>query len=142
MSRRLAVALAVSGVVVASLGFTSLGGASVRALSATVIPRAKYALNAGKVGGLKVSRAPQEGLPGRTGLRARPERRAPAGIGAARAIRGRVGLKVFPARLELPGPTAPPAHPARAPCRTCSPRDPTPYLGAMCDGRRPPGSRP
>lgn len=61
MSRRLAIALMLTGVVVASLGFTSLGGASVRALSATVIPRAKYALNAGKVGGLKVSRAPRAG---------------------------------------------------------------------------------
>ena len=54
MSRRLAIALALTGVVVVSLGFTSLGGASVRALSAKVIPKAKYALNAAKVGGLKV----------------------------------------------------------------------------------------
>jgi hypothetical protein len=61
MSRRLAIALTLTGVVVAALGFTSLGGASVRALSATVIPKAKYALNAGKVGGLKVSRAPRAG---------------------------------------------------------------------------------
>jgi hypothetical protein len=61
MSRRLAIALALTGVVVASLGFTSLGAASVRALSASVVPRVKYALNAAKVGGLKVSRTPRAG---------------------------------------------------------------------------------
>jgi Collagen triple helix repeat (20 copies) len=61
MSRRLAIALPLGGLVVAFLGFTSLGEASVSAMSARVVSKVKYAANAGKVGGLKVSRTPRAG---------------------------------------------------------------------------------
>lgn len=43
------------------LGFTSLGAASVRSVSARIVPRAKYATNAGALGGFKVSRTPRAG---------------------------------------------------------------------------------
>lgn len=43
------------------LGFTSLGEASIRSAKASVVPSVNYALNAGAVGGTKVSRAPRGG---------------------------------------------------------------------------------
>jgi Collagen triple helix repeat (20 copies) len=59
---RLPVALGIAGLLVGVLGFTSLGEASVRSLSGRVlVPRAKYALNAGAVGGVKVSKTPKKG---------------------------------------------------------------------------------
>jgi hypothetical protein len=59
--RRLPIALAVVGLLVGVLGYTSIGQASVHAISASVVPRAKYALNAGAVGHVKVSRKPRAG---------------------------------------------------------------------------------
>jgi hypothetical protein len=44
-----------------TLGFTSLGAASVRSVSARIVPRVAYAKNAGAVGGFKVSRKPRAG---------------------------------------------------------------------------------
>lgn len=61
LKRRLPIALGVTGLLVGILGFTSLGEASVRHLSASVVPRAKYATNAGAIGGVKVSRTPKGG---------------------------------------------------------------------------------
>jgi hypothetical protein len=60
-SRLLPIALGVAGLLVGILGFTSLGEASVQHLSASVVPRAKYATNAGAVGGVKASRKPRAG---------------------------------------------------------------------------------
>jgi hypothetical protein len=59
--RSLPLALGAAALVVAFLGFTSLGEASVHALSARVVKAAKYALNAGKVQGYKPSRRPKAG---------------------------------------------------------------------------------
>ena len=61
VGRPLPLAIGIAGLVAAFLGFTSLGEASVRAVSAKVVPTAKYAVNAGAVGGVKVSRAPRVG---------------------------------------------------------------------------------
>jgi len=58
---RLPVAFGVAGLLVGVLGFTSLGEASVSAAKPRIITRAKYADNAGAVGGVKVSRAPRAG---------------------------------------------------------------------------------
>jgi hypothetical protein len=43
------------------LGFTTVGEASVRSVSARIVPRAKFATNAGAVGGFRVSRTPRAG---------------------------------------------------------------------------------
>jgi len=59
--RRLPIALGVSGLLVGVLGFTPIGQASVHAISASIVPKAKYAVNAGAVGGVKVSRKPRAG---------------------------------------------------------------------------------
>jgi hypothetical protein len=61
LSKRLPIALGVAGLLVGILGFTSLGEASVSKLGAKVVTRAKYATNAGAVGGVKVSRTPKAG---------------------------------------------------------------------------------
>ena len=53
--------LGVLSLLVGVLGFTSLGEASIRSTSSTVVPSVMYALNAGAVGGMKVSRAPRGG---------------------------------------------------------------------------------
>jgi hypothetical protein len=60
-SRRLPIALGLAGLLVGVLGFTSLGEASVRSVSATVVPKAKFATNAGAVNGIKASRTPRAG---------------------------------------------------------------------------------
>jgi hypothetical protein len=56
---RLLLGLGVAGLLAGTLGFTSLGEASVR--SASAVPRVTYAKNAGKVGGFRVSRTPRAG---------------------------------------------------------------------------------
>jgi Collagen triple helix repeat (20 copies) len=61
LRRRLPFALGFAGLLVGVLGFTSIGQASVHALSASIVPKAKYAVNAGAVGGVKVSRKPRAG---------------------------------------------------------------------------------
>jgi collagen triple helix repeat protein len=58
MSRRLPIALGLVGLVVGLLGFTSLGSASVRAVNATIVAHARYADNAGAIGGIKAYRRP------------------------------------------------------------------------------------
>lgn len=58
MSRRLPIALGLAGLLVGLLGFTSLGSASVRAVNATIVAHAKYADNAGAIGGIKAYRRP------------------------------------------------------------------------------------
>ena len=137
MSRRLAIALALTGVVMVSLGFTSLGGASVRALSAKVIPKAKYALNAAKVGGFKVSRAPRAGYlypipksgkfplsmipfdttaatggpPGPTGLPGLAGAKGPSGVRGPQGGPGPSGAQGFPGPSGAPGPNGDPGPP-------------------------------
>jgi len=59
--RRVPIALGVAGLAVGLLGFTPIGEASVRAVTAKVPSKARYALNAGAVGGVKVSRTPKAG---------------------------------------------------------------------------------
>jgi Collagen triple helix repeat (20 copies) len=58
---RLPFALAAVGLLAGLLGFTSLGQASVRSVSARLVPKVKFATNAGRVGGFKVSRVPRAG---------------------------------------------------------------------------------
>jgi hypothetical protein len=62
LSRRLPLALALTGLLIGVLGFTSLGSASVSAVSARVAAKARYAKNAGAVNGFKVSKTPKEGF--------------------------------------------------------------------------------
>ena len=137
MSRRLAIALALTGAVMVPLGFTSLGGASVRALSAKVIPKAKYALNAAKVGGLKVSRVPRAGYlypipksgkfplsmipfdtttatggpPGPTGLPGLAGAKGASGIRGPQGGPGPNGAQGFPGPSGAPGPNGDPGPP-------------------------------
>jgi len=137
MSRRLAIALALTGVVMVSLGFTSLGGASVRALSAKVIPKVKYALNAARVGGFKVSRAPRAGylypipksgkfplsmIPfdttaatggpaGPTGLPGLAGAKGPTGVRGPQGGPGPNGAQGFPGPSGAPGPNGDPGPP-------------------------------
>ena len=59
--RRLPIALGVAGLAVGVLGFTPIGEASVHAVTAKIPSTARYALNAGAVGGVKVSRKPRAG---------------------------------------------------------------------------------
>ena len=59
--RRLPIALGVAGLAVGVLGFTPIGEASVHAVTAKIPSTARYALNAGAVGGVKVSRKPKAG---------------------------------------------------------------------------------
>jgi len=124
--------LGVLSLLVGVLGFTSLGEASIRSTSSTVVPSVMYALNAGAVGGMKVSRAPRGGYlypiprngkfplsvipftptdgsnapPGPNGLPAPRGRRATP---AAAGFRGRPGQAGRPGRpgsrvrLETPG---------------------------------------
>ena len=61
LRRRLPIALGLAGLLVGVLGFTSIGQASIHALSASIVPKAKYAVNAGAVGGVKVSKRPRKG---------------------------------------------------------------------------------
>ena len=110
-----------------------------RALSAKVIPRAKYALNAAKVGGLKVSRAPRAGhlypipkngkfplsmIPfdttsvtggpqGPTGLPGLAGAKGASGVRGPQGGPGPSGAQGFSGPSELLGLTATPAHPAR-----------------------------
>jgi hypothetical protein len=53
--------LGVAGLLAGTLGFTSLGEASVRSVNAGIVPRVGYATNAGALGGFRVSRAPRAG---------------------------------------------------------------------------------
>ncbi len=144
MSRRLAIALTLTGVVMVSLGFTSLGGASVRALNAKVIPRVKYALNAAKVRGLKVSRKPRAGYlypipksgkfplsmipfdttsttggpPGPTGLPGLAGAKGASGGRGPQGGPGPSGAQGFPGPSGAPGPngsTGPPGPSIRLP---------------------------
>ena len=59
--RRLPIALGIAGLAVGVLGFTPIGEASVHAVTAKIPSTARYALNAGAVGGVKVSRKPKAG---------------------------------------------------------------------------------
>lgn len=63
LRERLPIAFGVAGLLIGILGFTPLGQASLGHLSAKakLIPRAKFATNAGAVGGVKVSRTPRGG---------------------------------------------------------------------------------
>ena len=61
LKRSLPLALGIAALAVSFLGFTSLGTASIHAVSARVVKSAKYALNAGKVQGYKPSRTPKAG---------------------------------------------------------------------------------
>lgn len=62
MKRRLPIALALAGLIVAVLGFTSLGQAAGTAIKgATLVKVAKFAKNAAKVNGISASRTPKPG---------------------------------------------------------------------------------
>jgi Collagen triple helix repeat (20 copies) len=82
MSRRLPIALGLAALLVGVLGFTSLGEASVRAVSAArVVPRAKFATNAGAVNGFKAYRTKHKNALIATGSTGRlPESVIPIGI--------------------------------------------------------------
>jgi Collagen triple helix repeat (20 copies) len=58
MSRRLPIALGLAALLVGMLGFTSLGEASIHGVRASVVPKARFADNAGAVGGIKAYRRP------------------------------------------------------------------------------------
>src|SRR5215212_7113855 len=90
MSRRLPIALGLAGLLVGMLGFTSLGEASVSGLSARVVPRAKYATNAGAVGGIKAYRKPH------------------ANALVATGKDGKLPDSVIPIQIEFEGPQGPP----------------------------------
>lgn len=60
-NRRVPIALGLAGLLVGVLGFTSLGEASVRSVSANIVKKAKFATNAGAVSGIKASRKPRAG---------------------------------------------------------------------------------
>ena len=89
MSRRLPIALALAGLLVGMLGFTSLGEASVSGLRAKVVPRASYAVNAGAVGGIKAYRT------------------AHANALVATNKQGKLPDAVLPIGIEVEGPQGP-----------------------------------
>ena len=90
MSRRLPIGLALAGLLVGMLGFTSLGEASISGLSAKVVPRAKFALNAAAVGGIKAYR------------------KAHANALVATGKDGKLPDAVLPIGIEVEGPQGPP----------------------------------
>jgi len=90
MSRRLPIGLALAGLLVGMLGFTSLGEASISGLRAKVVPRATYAVNAGAVGGIKAYRT----------------KHANALIATGKD--GRFSDSVLPIGIEVEGPQGPP----------------------------------
>ena len=89
LRNRLPTCLRCRRLLVGILGFTAIGQASVDALSAPVVPRAKYAANAGAVGGVKVSRKPRGGY-----LFPLPKD-------------GQLPQSVLPFQIEVEGPRAP-----------------------------------
>jgi hypothetical protein len=58
---RLPIALGIAALAVGVLGFTPIGEASVHGVTAKVVAKARYAVNAGAIGGVKVSHTPKAG---------------------------------------------------------------------------------
>jgi Collagen triple helix repeat (20 copies) len=81
MSRHLPIALGLAALLVGMLGFTSLGEASVHGVRASIVPKAKFADNAGAVGGIKAYRRPHaNALVATNGKGKLPEAILPIGI--------------------------------------------------------------
>jgi hypothetical protein len=89
MSRRLPIALGLAGLLVGMLGFTSLGQASISAAKVSIVPRAKYATNAGAVNGISASRV------------------AKARTLVATGGDGKLPKAIIPLGLEVEGPQGP-----------------------------------
>ncbi len=97
-SRRVPIVLGLTALLVGVFGFTSLGEASVRTITASIVPKARYAANAGAVNGIGASR------------------KAKSNSLVATNGQGKLPKAIIPLGLEVEGPPGPtgPQGPAGA----------------------------